>query len=214
MKRIISTIIMLIFLSLISIPFNNQQVSAKTETLKVQSTVDDLNIREKPSKKSKIIGKLYKNQSLPLKVLYKDNTFNEIVFKGNTAYISADYSNVINPKTGWLGNYWNDYYSGSGQRTELNIYKKTTDYIYLSSHIGMRYEPSNEKLYGYQMPWEFKTYYGKAKLTSKNTAVLTKGSCKMTLKSVGKSVRIYKKSGSCQSTYLKEYNGKSVYKKW
>ena len=214
MKKIIVSLVTFFAVAILSLTLIDQTADAKTEVLTAKSTVNVLNIRQKPITTSKIVGKLKKNQSIAVKVPYKKNGFHEVVYKGKTAYISAEYSDVISPKNSWIGNYTNLGYTGSGVLTQLSIYKKTTKYIYIASHVGSRYDPTNGKLSGAEMPWEFRTYYGKATITSKNSASLTKGTCKMTLNKVGNSIRVFKKSGSCNSTYLQPYDGAYPYTKF
>ncbi|MGE7780578.1 SH3 domain-containing protein [Peribacillus sp. NPDC097264] len=183
------------------------QAKGKTYTLKVKSTTSVLNVREKPSTSSKIVGKLKKNQTANMRTVNYNKGFYEVIYKGKKAYVSMDYAEEVKPNERWIGSYYNSYYSGSGVITDLYLYKKTDHYIYFVSQTGYRYDPTGN-LSGADMPWKFNNYYGKAKVTSTTKASFNSKDCKATFKTVGKTIRVEQKSkgDSCDFTGLGIYD--------
>ena len=110
-----------------------------TSTLQVKATANVLNLREKPSTTSKVVGKLKKNQTVAMSTVFYSEGFYEVIYKGRKAYVSMDHAEEVEPNERWIGNYFNQYYSGSGVITELYVYQKTSTYIYFTSQIGFRY---------------------------------------------------------------------------
>lgn len=207
MKKIIMFLLGLLLLLSISTP--SYATYTATYTLKIKSTGSNVNVREKPTTKSKIIGKLKKNQTVTLGYLNFSEGFYEVIYKGEKGYVSMDYAKEIKPNQRWLGQYYNSGYSGTGISTELYVYKKTSKNIYCVSRTGYRYDPTNGELAGYEMLWRFSNFYGSAKLTSSTSASYSSKSCKATFKSVGSTIRITEKSkeSSCNSTGLEMYYG-------
>jgi len=194
---------------------HSDNAQAATYTLKVKSTASVLNVREKPSTKSKVVGKLKKNQTVAMRYVDYGKGFYEVIYKGKKAYVSMDYAVEVKPNERWIGSYFNQGYSGTAVSTELYVYKKTSNYIYFVSRTGYRYNPTGGDLAGYQMPWKYSNYYGKAKLISSTNASFSSKSCKATLKSVGKTIRVYEKSkiDSCDFTGFGMYDGYYAYQK-
>ena len=181
----------------------------ETYTLKVKSTGSNVNVREKPSAKSKIVGKLQKNQTVPMRTISANWGFYEVIYKGKKAYVSMDYATQVKPNQRWIGDYNNQYSTGSGVLTELFVYKKTPTHVYFVSFTGYRYDPTGGKLSGAEMPWKYNNYYGYAKLTSSTTATFNSKGCKATLKSVRNTIRVNEtsKEGSCNFTRMGMYEG-------
>jgi hypothetical protein len=146
------------------------------------------------------------SQSLGEKVSWNNST--KTVMIGN-AEAGAD---------PWLGQYYNPWYTGSGMMTDLYVYEKTPDTISFVSQTGFRYDPTGGDLYGYQMPWEFNDFYGKAYLLSDDSASFTSGSCKAILQLDGGNIRVNQVSsaGSCDLTGLGMYDNDeySAYQKF
>ena len=208
MKKIIIAVLGLLLLLSLATP-SYAKKDTVTYTLKVKSTGSDVNVREKPTTKSKILGKLKKGQTLAMRYENYGTGFYEVVYKGKKAYVSMDYAKEVKPNQRWIGSYYNSSYSGTGISTKLYVYKKTSNNIYFLSRTGYRYDPTNGDLAGYEMPWKFSNYYGSAKITSSTSASFSSKSCKATFKSVGNTIRVTEKSkaGSCTSTGLEMYYG-------
>ena len=153
------------------------------------------------------MGKLKKNQTVAMSTVFYSEGFYEVIYKGRKAYVSMDHAEEIEPNERWIGNYFNQYYSGSGVITELYVYQKTSTHIYFTSQIGFRYDPIGN-LSGAEMPWKFNNYYGKAQLTSSTNASFSSNGCKATFKSVDKKILVYQESeeGSCDFTGLGMYD--------
>lgn len=212
MKKLVVSIIGAVVMMASLTFFSTNEASAATESYKVKSTVNVLNIRAKASTKSKIIGKLKKNQTLLFQYEIYDKPFYAVRYKGKIAYVSSDYSKKVKPKNKWLGSYINDSYSGSGARYDMNVYKKTSTTLYFLSRTIIRTGMSD----GHNWDFEFNNYYGKAKITSTNMAQFNSKGCKATFKIVGNSIKIYEKSkaGSCDYTGFGTYDNQiPIYRK-
>jgi uncharacterized protein YgiM (DUF1202 family) len=179
-----------------------------TYTLQLKTTVSVLNLREKPSTTSKVVGKLKKNQTVAMSTVFYNEGFYEVIYKGKKAYVSMDHAEKVEPNERWIGSYYNSNYSGSGASTELFVYQKTSSHIYFTSQIGFRYDPIGN-LSGAEMAWKFNNYYGKAQLTSSTNASFSSNGCKATFKSVDKKILVYEESeeASCDFTGLAMYDG-------
>lgn len=158
-----------------------EEATAKTATLQVKSTVDVLNVREKPSTNAKIVGKLKKGQKLPMIYLNTDNgyqkAFYEVRYQNKKAYVSADYVKEIKPTgkgTQWLGSYTDAISGGTGYDPSLYVYKQTSKKVYYASYVGYRMGFSADS------PFKHVLYKGTATLTSATKARVQVNNCKGT----------------------------------
>lgn len=200
MKKALS-VFMLFILLFSMVPESTE--AATEETWKIKSTVSSLEIREKPSLNSKIIGKLKKDQTVPVEILnafYNEEynlRFHRIRYQGKKAYVVGKYTKEVKSNEKWFGAYGNAAASGSGLEVSLYIYKKTPSYIYFVSQMNEEISDSRRIT---------KNYDGKAKLTKNNEAVFKNGSCSAKFKLVENEIHI-KTNGKCFSLGLYDYVG-------
>lgn len=107
----------------------------------------------------------------------------------------------------WLGYYGNSGFSGSGVITSLRIDKVTPTKITFTSVNGIRYDPTNGKLFGYQMPWHFKYTTRDAQLISDDVASYEVNGCSFDLVKYDDAIHIENMYGSCNHLGLAEYEG-------
>lgn len=107
----------------------------------------------------------------------------------------------------WLGYYGNSGFSGSGVITSLRIDKVTPTKITFTSVNGIRYDPTNGKLFGYQMPWHFKYTTRDAQPIFDDVASYELNGCSFDLVKYDDEIHVEYMNGSCDHLGLIEYKG-------
>ncbi|MFE3573534.1 stalk domain-containing protein [Lysinibacillus sp. NPDC059133] len=107
----------------------------------------------------------------------------------------------------WLGYYYNSGYTGSGVITSLRIDKVTPTKITFTSINGYRYDPTNGKLYGYQMPWHMVYTTRDVQLISDDVASYELNGCSFDLVKYSDEIHVENMYGSCDHLGLIEYEG-------